>query len=182
MASKVVRLIANPYILDHEGRPAGAVLMIEQYNDKPNHPDPSQHWVPRRHVGAVVSAKQTKAPTKLGVHTANDAEHDRTWTFSPSPVSVDVSSNDIFLYYRGLVMNGDLIAFDLASWTLLGGTAKTFRKPLELLAEKKAAAIATHAANHGHESVPDATRKHWSDVLPTLEPSEDVPAELHEGN
>lgn len=160
MAKKpaTLRVYPNPYVLlDHEGRPASAVLK-DPHLDHAYGSDTES----RVFVGAVREPKETKA---AGRHTP--AEYDYTWTFSTDPVVLPLTP-----YYRQHILVGDLVAADVATWKTIGQDASTFVDAKAKLAAAKDAAIGRHAREYGEDAVPEETHAHWAEFhAPAKSPS-----------
>jgi len=143
---KTIRVFPNPYHLDHEGRPSGAVLL-----DPVDHLAYGSDEEQRRFVGAARTVTVTRKATKY------EPEHlDITWEHTCEAVTLPYTQ-----YYHARVMGGDLVCADAASWRTLGCDPATFRDPLVLLGETKARAIGRHAGEYGPDAVPSETHGHW---------------------
>lgn len=171
-----VRLLPNPYHLDHKGRPSGAVMKLPHggaFQDDENrvgpNGKPAPYWAPREYVGATREAKVLRPAVIQRVagvpHVTREAVHDRVWKHSSDPVVIAIEDFGELVYYREHVMTGDLVAADKDTWVAFGGDPKTYRDPYKVLAELKAAAIAKHVAHHGEASVPKETHEHFASVL-----------------
>ncbi len=153
-AAPTLRAYPNPYkALDHEGRPASAVLC-----DPVDHVPYGSDAEMRRYVGATLVVEELKP---AGRHTP--AVHDRGWEFAFEPVVLPKTD-----YYRQRIFHGDLVAADVATWVAIGGDRASFRDPLVVLAEAKESAIGHHVREHGAEAVPSETHAHWAEHLPDL--------------
>lgn len=156
----------NPYggrgdALDAEGRPAGAVM--HAYTEAPtftvnaNGIGGSLSTTPR-FVGATMKA--TKLRDTPPGHA--DDGHERTWNFAAAPETLTADDQMVFMHYRKLIFEGDLIAADLATWLSIGGRRDDFVDPKTELGKKKALALAHHAASTGLPT-PASLASHWAD-------------------
>lgn len=137
---KKLRVLPNPWLhIDEKGRPAGLVRLEQPTNGTAIH-----GW-----VGATVASVDEIEPAKRvkvagRVFEQKHAIEYRTFNHADQPVTVDNTP-----YYRKRVWSGDLIAFDQATATACGISARSFVKPETLLEQLKQAAIKQFDAENG---------------------------------
>ena len=102
----MIRVLANPYAhLDHEGRPAGVVML-----------DPVEHHAyggdgeARRFVGAAIDLSKTEVYQRAAASSAQSDLQDTVFAFSG-----DVQDLPMTQYYLSAIRSGELLAADEAT-------------------------------------------------------------------
>ena len=160
-------VIANPFAaLDHEGRPAGVVLL-----DPVEHHPYGEHttdavtgqprYEPRRYVGAEIDAEATQVVRRAGAQGLGSSAQfdlqDTVWKFSAEPQTVPQTH-----YYLDRLRDGELFAADPATARLAG---KPFVEPKEALAGARAHALGLWFRARPHHDVPEwATPADFADL------------------
>ncbi len=163
-----LKVYANPYAaLDHESRPAGAVLL-----DPVDHHPYAEDGEMRKFVGATMIFEEIEKPSRY-----SSGKYEHGFDFGDAPTVVELPNTE---YYRQHIGTGDLVAADAATWKLAGfdPVRQPFVDPLKRLADAKAAAIGRHERNHGADKVLDESRAHWSAHLPSVGAAAAVPTQV----
>lgn len=156
MSSHWISVRVNPYhTIDHEGRPAGAVLREVEGT-----------YSSLSYVGAVMDSKVADIPGNAAPRPGEQRQlvEDRTYQFQAGDIRLPKSQ-----YYLRAVADGSLLAADEATARAAG---IPFVPPAEALAKARAKAIADWTATYGE---PPAFALQDSPVLPAS-PSSSTPS------
>lgn len=142
-----IRVLANPYAhLDHEGRPAGVVML-----DPVEHAPYASDGEPRRFVGAAIDTEKTEVYQRAAESSAQSDLQETHWTFSN-----EVQELPRTHYYLDAIRNGELFAGDEETADQVG---IPFVEPAKALEAAKTKALALWQAERPKRALPDWAKR-----------------------